>query len=558
MRRIRRLSRRTVAAVGALCLAVGVAAFTGSAPAAAQGPKHVAPNAVGGLDCNGFSPIQRSVKMTGACTDPKGYDGGRFYDNGHYIGHDEPIVRFMSSQPGSGNDITWSEQLPRDPAQAPTVGTPGSDVTHWFELSIAPWFSMALCNPESFPYTPCKPQSDSNAPVGNFPWATPQLAGGGSSFLEMQFYPPGFGPFPDSISCDNTHWCASLHINDLECNFTFETCNPNCIEPTNFAFIQTNGVPTGPPSPQLSDLSSFTPNAQTLLMNPGDKVQAHIFDANLGGGQHALETQLTDLTTGQSGFMIASAANGFMATSHVDCSGTPFNYEPEFSTARPQNAVSWAALQLNVATQFEIGHFTPCKNVSQPRQADLGGGVTDTIWNSCTGPYETTTGPDNGPNPESSDSPCFPAGDTHGGLSPPNLVTGCANFASGGDVDFDGTPYWPDWPNQTTPNSFPSTFLQQQPTSNGKPYPQIQFQTDAPASESTCQPSGAGCAVPAPGAPGNFYPYWTLANVGGACRWEFGQMPNGNSFGGTGQYGSSSAWFFGTLEGPVMTNPGCT
>src|SRR5579863_632301 len=152
MRRMHGLSGRGVAAVGALCLAAGAAAFTSSASAAARSSRHVASNAIGALDCNGFSPIQRSVKISGACTDPKGYDGGRFYDNGHYIGHDEPIIRFLSSRPGSGNDITWTEQLPRDPAQAPTVATPGSDVTHWFELSLAPWFSMALCNPESYPY----------------------------------------------------------------------------------------------------------------------------------------------------------------------------------------------------------------------------------------------------------------------------------------------------------------------------------------------------------------------------------------------------------------------
>jgi hypothetical protein len=109
-------------------------------------------------------------------------------------------------------------------------------------------------------------------------------------------------------------------------------------------------------------------------VEPTATVRAHIFNANLGGGQHALETQLTDLTTGQSGFMIASAANGFMVTNHVDCSGTPFNYQPEFSTASPQNAVSWAALQTNVATQFEIGHFTPCTNVVKPTVANLGGG----------------------------------------------------------------------------------------------------------------------------------------------------------------------------------------
>ena len=34
-------------------------------------------------------------------------------------------------------------------------------------------------------------------------------------------------------------------------------------------------------------------------------------------------------------------------------------------------------------------------------------------------------------------------------------------------------------------------------------------------------------------------------------------MTNGNSFGGTTQYGSPSAWFFGTLEGPIMQNIRC-
>ena len=557
MRSVRELFSRSGAVVGAFALVLGGAAtVTGSVPAAARSAPGVKPNAVGNLDCNGFSPIQRTVKLTGACSDPKGYDGGRFYDNGHYIGHDEPIVRFLSNRSASGNDVTWTERLPLDPPKAPTVNTPGSDRTHWFELSVAPWFSMALCNPQSYPYTPCTPKSDSNAPIGNFPWATPQLAGGGASFLEMQFYPPGFAPFVDNISCDNTHWCASLHINDLECNFTFETCNPNCIEPTNFAFIQTNGVPAGPPSPQLSNLASQTPNSKTLLMKPGDVVRAHIFDADIGGGKHALETRLTDLTTGRSGFMIASAANGFMSTNHTDCSGTPFNYQPEFNTARPQNAVSWAALQVNIATQFEIGHFTPCTKIVKPSVFSLGN-FSDTYWNDCRGPYETTTAPDKDHNPEPGDAPCYPKGDTHGGTVPPNLVTGCVNFfLSNGDTDFDGTSYWPDWPNQrTVPDRFPSTFQQNEPSTQGFAYPQIQFETDAPASEATCQSTGAGCAVPAPGSPGNFYPHWTLASVAGRCVWEFGQMSNGRSFGGTAQYGSPSAWFFANLEGPIRANP---
>ena len=204
--------RRGFAALVSIVLAVvAAAAFSGSAAANSTSSGKLA--ARGALDCNGFSPIQQSLKPTGACTDIRGFDGvynqntwdGRFYDNGHYIGHDEPDLTFLSNRPGSGNDVTWTETLGQDPAAAPTVATPGSDVTHWFELSVAPWFSMALCNQRSYPYTPCTPKSDANAPVGNFPWATPQLAGDGSSFLEMQFYPPKDAPFVDSISCDNTH-----------------------------------------------------------------------------------------------------------------------------------------------------------------------------------------------------------------------------------------------------------------------------------------------------------------------------------------------------------------
>ena len=556
MRGSRRIWAREAIAAALVLAIAGAGSLWGSTSAFARAHRSgVRPNAVGGLDCNGFSRLQRTLKLTGACTDPRGYEDERFYDNGHYVGHDEPIVRFLSGRSGSGNDITWTERLPRDPSALPTVRHPGADVTHWFELSIAPWFSMALCNQRSYPYTPCTPRSDANAP-GPLPWETPQEAGGGSSFLEMQFYPPGAGPFVDNISCDNTHWCASLHINDLECNVSFARCNPNCTEPTNFAFIQTDGVPTGPPSPQLMDLASNTPNGKTLLMNPGDRVRAHIFDADIGGGRHALETQLTDLTTGRSGFMIASAANGFMATNHRDCSGVPFNYQPEFDTARPGNAVSWAALQVNVATQFEIGHFTPCNRLSKPATF-TSGSFTDTFWNKCFGAYEKSTGPDRGPNPEPGDAPCYPAGDTHGGTSPPNLATGCTSAFLAGDVDFDGTSYWPDWPDSTRPDRWPSTFQQLQPTTRGRLYSRIQFQTDVAASEATCQPDGTGCAAPAPGSPGNFYPYWTQALVGGRCVWEFGQMTNGRSFGKTGQYGSSSAWYYGTLEGPIRALPTC-
>ena len=527
-------------------------------PATAGADTGVAPNAIGELDCNGFSPMQHTVKPTMACTDPRSlYDGSgaRFEDNEHYIGHDEPSVRFLSTKPGSGNDVTWTETLPVDPAALPTATSPGSDVTHWFNLSIAPWFGMALCNPYSYPQSACKPMSDTNAPhAGN--------QGGGSAFLEVQFYPPGEAPFFDNISCDNAHWCASLHINDLECSGRFNHCNPNCIEPTNFAFIQDNGVPTGPAGPQVATIQTFTPNSHTLLMNPGDNLRVHIFDAPLPGGGNALEVRIDDLSTNQTGFMQASAANGYMATNIGNCKGIPFNYEPEYDTANPNNTVPWAALLGGILTQYEIGHWTPCTSLSDPATGGLLSITAgDPFSLTCNGPYEAAS---DSTTPEGfgGDAFCYPATDTHtalnqfGVFADPNLATGCLDFLSGGDIDFDGTSYWPDWPNSLTPNRFPSTFLQDQPTTGGSRYPQLQFETDAPASMVNCSPSALqNCTVTGPNYPGVFYPYFTLASVGGRCQWEFGQMPNGSAFGGAAQYGAPSSWFFGTDASPIMDNP---
>ena len=168
-------------------------------PASASSAGGVRPNAVGELDCNGYSPIQQpAASRKLLCTDIRGlWPNQRFYDNGHYIGHDEPSIRFLSNQPGSGNNVTFTEQLPRDPAALPTTSHPGHDVTHWFELSVAPWFGMTMCDPRSFPQTRCPPKSDSNAPHKGLP------NGAGAAFMEMQFYPPGYAPFNDNISCNN-------------------------------------------------------------------------------------------------------------------------------------------------------------------------------------------------------------------------------------------------------------------------------------------------------------------------------------------------------------------
>jgi hypothetical protein len=548
MRRHRRSWRVPGLAVLVVTAALTLGLTSATTEAAHAASTGVAPNSVGELDCNGLSPIQHPVKSAVMCQDPRGTWDGRFHENGKYIGHDEPSVRFISNQPGSGDNVTFTERLPLEPRALPTVAHPGSDVTHTFELTIAPWYSITVCDPQSAPQNPCTPESDANAPSGSYP-------GAGAGFVELQFYPPGFAPFSDNISCDNAHWCSALNIDSLECaggGFAPTNCNPNCTEPVNFAFIQNNGVPTGPPSPQLSDLASFTPNRNTLLMNPGDLIRVRLFDATIRGG-HALEAQETDLSTGRSGFMIASAANGFMNTSIADCSGTPFNFQPEYNTAAAPNVIPWGFGPYMINSEFEVGHFEPCTSLQNPVTS-----TGDTYYTNCEGPYETSA---ENSALEPDDSPCYPFGDTHGGTAAPNLVTGCDVFLDAiGDLDYDGTPYYPDWPNSTVPGRFPSTFLQQQPTTGfGQRYPQIQFVTDNSATQfvTGCDPeSGANCVLPPPG-PGHFYPYWTLANVGGQCVWEFGNVRNGNTFGGDRQYGSVGPSTLGAFASAVRPNPGC-
>jgi hypothetical protein len=531
--------------------------------AAAQGTSSYTPAATGELDCNGFSPVQKELRAN-LCTDIRGdlgYDnsntwGGRFYDNGHYIGHDEPDATFLSNQPGSGGNVTWTVTIGRDPFLPATDLHPGRDVSHWFELTPAPWFSMAICDPNSYPQTPCTPNSDSNAPTCFGPSCTTAQSGGGAAFMEMQLYPPGNPPFVDSTSCDDAHWCAALTIDSLECTAGFAQCNGGCEEPVNFAFIQKNGVPTGPPSPGGANVASYTPNNETLLMNPGDTITIHMSDAPAPGGGNAFEVVVDDLTQHTSGFMQASAANGFENTSIADCSGTPFNFQPEYSTAAQGNIIPWAALQTDISTEFETGHFEACTSLGEPFSTNpLDANDESTGYNECFGPYESAGPPDSSTS-ELGDAMCYYAGSRHigfdgpGTMSAPDELTGCQdNLFQNGDLDFDGTPYWPEWPTGPTPTIYPGSFVEQFPTTGyGQPYSQYFFQTDIALSESTCLGNSVaaggtstGCTVP-PQGPGNFYPYWSELHIANYCALEFGNVaygPSINNFGQDAEYGQN-------------------
>ena len=587
-------SRVLLGVFSAVALTCGVAAATGTPAAASVTAKASTggnistigstPNQYGELDCNGFSPVQKPLRGTMNCADIRGdlghsnqnTWGGRFYDNGHYIGHDEPDATFLSNNPGSGNNVTWTLTLGKDPKAAPTDVTPGHDVSNWFELSPAPWFSMALCDPNSYPQTPCTPESDSNAPTCVGPDCTTATSGGGSAFMEMQFYPPGNPPFADSASCDDTHWCAALTLDSLECTAGFASCNQDCEEPLNFAFIQRNGTPTGPAAPGEQTTASLTPNNQTLLMNPGDLVTFHMSDAPAPGGGDAFTVVMDDQTTHQVGFMQASAANGFATTSMATCAQTPFNFQPEFNTDKAGNINSWGADTVNISTEFETGHWEACTSLEDqisPNPFDPSD--TSPMYNECEGPYENA-GPVDSTTAELGDAVCYLAGATHPGFdgpgtsTQPDRMTGCQDdLFQNGDLDFDGTPYWTEWPTGPTPTAlYPSSFVENFPTSNGRQYSQFFMQTDIALSESTCLgntlPGGggtsSGCTVP-PQGPGGFYPYWSERFLGpNDCQLEFGNVSSGigvTDLGKEAQYGTNQFTTLGYPQfiGPTRNNP---
>jgi hypothetical protein len=492
MRRIA-LVGSTVAVVAAMAFAPGVAQAGSGGGSASWHPK-----AYGGLDCNGFSPVQKTYRQMW-CTEIAANDENGFEDNGHYVGHDEPDVGFFSNRHGSSNTMTYKMILPRDPASTPTEAFGGS--TSMFELTPAVWFGMTLCDNESYPEGTkvCTPDSDSNIQV------PPRPDHAGAAFMELQLYPPRYAPV---ISCDETHWCAALTIDSLQASFGAlhgpgsppdAVANDNCTEPVNFAFLTHNGKPVGPPGPDKQTNRTFTPTRNVLLMNPGDTLRVSMHDTAAG-----FYTEIDDLTTGQRGFMTASTQNRFR---HIlwdpvkfTCKGEPYAFHPMYDTARPPLAngqptawTTWAAHTDNIAYDVETGHFEPpdaAADAGLPIDQELGSGAED--------------------------APCF--------TIPP--IPGCL----GSDADFDGYPYHAgDWPNGT-PNTPTPTYISSPTTPSGagghRAYRTARFETDLPRIEEAnnggtlaCDHhTGQGCTNPPPGA---FYPWYHLLNPPGprSCAW---------------------------------------
>ena len=459
-----------------------------------------------------------------------------------YVGHDEPSNIFYSNKPGSGNHMQYTLRLPRDPSPS-NANSPHK--SYQFELNGAFWFGMAMCDTQSYPNQVhfCKPNSDSN--IVN-PAVSPKHPG--AAFMEMQFYPPGWVPWPTwavavgASGCDPTKWCAALNIDSLSEDPVAGTLqNPTCaartgIEYVNFAFITKNGVSQAPANPVQSTLATFTPNkAKDLFMNSGDNLKVGFRDTSNG-----LRVVINDLTTRQSGSMTASKANGFAQVKFdphgTSCTAIPYNFHPMYSTSSPQTRVIWAAHTYNVAFSDEIGHFEFCNGQHAIPASQFG---VDAAGNVISCPKGNKEGlkPNRRPT-DADDNFCFP-----GTEALRVRVNGCTDTNTG----FDGASYLKIWPgsangNFTQPIEFGSALTGPHYNVN---YQRTAFEADLPRIEAGCnRTTGAGCTlIPTTdsGTPAAFYPYYSAFKGGQAgCFWGFGgNLPGSTTnFGANAQYGS--------------------
>jgi hypothetical protein len=440
--------------------------------------------------------------------------------------------------------------LPRDPTAQPSQD--GSGTTWNFQLHPAFWFGMAMCDDQSAPNpagtsvtsragpnVPCTPDSDANI-------YTDRLGGAhfigqhpGAAFMELQFYPPGWAPWPAGNSCDATQWCAAMTIDSFARNSNFAPGNPNrnlnstCLaqiggqEYVNFAFVTTNGVSQAPANPKAltADPNSvgFTPDpTKDLFMSSGDTLKVNMHDTPTG-----FQAVINDLTSGKSGSMTASVANGFGQIQYAPAPSTACNvisqpFHPMYSTASENTRVPWAAHTYAVAFSDEIGHFEYCNATD----GSVGGGCV-------------TAGASDPAGVDGDDFGCFnPSQST---LVP---ISGCL----GTDFDFDGPEYANNWPgtnaNAAQDRALHATAIQfTSPLTNGNNFDRVAFESDMAAVEGYCNVvTGAHCTNPPVGDNGvTFYPFFSTVNVA--------NIQGGNSQGDVGcQWGEGGAFIPGTTN----------
>jgi len=112
------LKRSTLAALSFLSIpllaAAALPASAASAASQASSQAHVVRDSAGSYMNEPLCSSKRSL-----CVDAQHYPYGK------YVGHDEPSLEFKSNIKGSGNDMTYTMTLPRDPKTQPNASGAG-------------------------------------------------------------------------------------------------------------------------------------------------------------------------------------------------------------------------------------------------------------------------------------------------------------------------------------------------------------------------------------------------------------------------------------------------
>jgi hypothetical protein len=321
------------------------------------------------------------------------------------------------------------------------------------------------------------------------------------------------------------------------------TAKVGSIEYFNFAFLSKDGRTTAAANPVDATTATFTPDlGRDLLMNSGDNLSV-----SLGDTPDGLRAVINDRTTGQTGSMTASAANGFGQVQYdptgTSCVDVPYNFHPMYSTSSEQTRVIWAAHSYNISFTSEIGHFENCTGPNPIPATPFG---LDAAGNPVTCPAGNSEGFGSNTSPTDGDDDfCFPGSEAlriH--------INGCTDTNAG----FDSLGYQPVWPDG-------NTALHPQPVLFSSPrtgpgdrvnYSRVAFEANLPRIEvPTCnRATGAGCTlipITDKGTPAAFYPFFSAFQDGvqneqgnGGCRWGFGNVLPGatTNFGRNAQYGS--------------------
>ena len=120
----------------------------------------------------------------------------------------------------------------------------------------------------------------------------------------------------------------------------------------------------GRPRRRTADTATFTPNDETLLMNPGDTIRIHMSDAPAPGGGRRL----------QGGHRRPDAAYERLHAGlcrqrlpeHLDrqLRGDSVQLPAGVLDGCSGQRHPWAALQTDISTEFETGHWESCTSLS--------------------------------------------------------------------------------------------------------------------------------------------------------------------------------------------------